>query len=57
MAHKDQNLNVQLFKFLQMLGAKTEAPMPINVAQMRRELTEAALENAEQDLNCPKRNS
>ena len=49
-AHKDPNLNVQLFRFLPMFGAKIDVPTPVSVAQMQRELTEAALDNEEKDL-------
>ena len=49
-AHKDPNLNVQLFSFVPMLGAAIEVPTPVSVAQMQRELTEAALDSEEKDL-------
>ena len=49
-AHKDPNLNVQLFRFLHMFGAKIEVPTPVRVAQMQRELSEAALDSEEKDL-------
>ena len=49
-AHKDPNLNVQLFRLLLMFGATIEVPTPVTVAQMQRELTEAALDSEEKDL-------
>ena len=50
MAHKDPNLNVQLFKFLQMFGANIEVRTPVSDAQMQRELTAAALDSEEKDI-------
>ena len=49
-AHKSPNLSVHIFKFLHMFGAKIEGPSPVGVAQMQRELTEAALDSEEPDL-------
>ena len=49
-AHKEPNLNVQLFRLLHLFGAKIEVPTPVSVAHMQRELSEAASDSQEKDL-------